>query len=178
MEPLVSGASPQVIENWKAITGYEGRYEVSDQGRVRSLLTVAGTILSGHVNAKGYCNVTLTGRGRPRGVRVHRLVLEAFAGDFNGLVSNHKNGIRSDNRLANLEQVSIRENNTHTHYGYRRVGTYCDRRWNERWNAYIFVAGKKRHLGSFDTEAEASEAYQAAMRDYGIENRYAVGGAS
>jgi hypothetical protein len=102
-----------VAEVWKPVKGFEGMYEVSDQGRVRSLertivrangvpMRVAGGILSCSVSndrSRGYPAVNLLGRSR----LVHHLVLEAFVGPRpSGYEGCHGNGIRTDNRLANL----------------------------------------------------------------------------
>jgi hypothetical protein len=102
-------------ETWRAVVGYEGRYEVSDQGRVRSLrrrgfsydIARATPLLLRPVLRQGYHNVGL----RPRAKRVHRLVLEAFVGpcpdDHEG---SHLNGVRTDNRLVNLRWETHAEN--------------------------------------------------------------------
>jgi hypothetical protein len=110
-----------MIENWKAVVGFEGLYEVSDLGRVRSLdriLTVErlnwrdgtpqklsyprkGRLLKTNPNMKGYPRVTLLANGPT--IVVHQLVLNAFVGICpEGLQGLHANDIKSDNRLSNL----------------------------------------------------------------------------
>ena len=92
-----------MAEEWRQIAGSEGRYEVSDLGRVRSLLyrrqPVTATLKFGDSGA-GYQTVWL---GRSRKAYVHHLVLAAFVGECpEGMECRHLNGNRSDNRLGNL----------------------------------------------------------------------------
>jgi hypothetical protein len=98
------------MENWRDIPGYEGRYMVSDQGRVRSLVT--NRILRAPVPAKGYARVTLTDAQHRHWVpAVHRLVLETFIGPKPvDLVTRHLDGDRANNRLSNLCYGTYEEN--------------------------------------------------------------------
>lgn len=97
------------MERWRQIPGYEGFYEVSDLGRVRSLdrttargRRVAGRNLSLIACASGYRQVGLHD-GRQVTFHVHRLVMAAFSpAPAAGLEVRHLNGDRADNRLANL----------------------------------------------------------------------------
>ena len=90
------------MENWRDIPGYEGRYMVSDQGRVRSLLT--NRILRQALFHSGYVYVCLKdARGGQRNRTTHSLVLLAFVGPpLPKQEVRHWNGIRGDNRLSNL----------------------------------------------------------------------------
>jgi hypothetical protein len=104
-------------ENWRAVPGYEGIYEVSDQGRVRGLerLTSHGRLQEGrflHGNVElGYRKVALSKLGRQKKFRVHRLVMMAFVGPLpDGMVTRHLNGIKADNRLENLQYGTQLEN--------------------------------------------------------------------
>jgi len=107
-------------EVWKDVSGYEGLYQVSDQGRVRSLDRprsdgrhfLRGKILKPLYNKK-YQFVALWKNAASRQHQVHILVLTAFGGPRNGRQTNHKNGIRDDNRLENIEWVTQAENNLH-----------------------------------------------------------------
>lgn len=106
-----------MTEQWKAVVGYEGRYEVSDQGRVRSLNyrhTGKPRVMDGGTDLSGYPFVHLY-RERVRKIhRVHRLVAEAFL--FHDPIRrhiNHKSGLKADNRLENLEWCNRSENMLH-----------------------------------------------------------------
>lgn len=105
-------------EQWRPITGYEGYYEVSDQGRVRRIKrgprTWIGRILQPRKTQKGYYHVCLYKEGVSRNHYVHRLVLTAFNGKpKSGQEGNHLNGIKNDNRLEKLEWVTKSENELH-----------------------------------------------------------------
>ena len=104
------------MPTWKAVLGYEGLYEVSDMGLVRSVRNNRNS-RSGHILAPSrrskYLCVTLSKDGVRRSALVHRLVIAAFFGDANGRDVNHKNGNKDDNRLANLEYCTKSENERH-----------------------------------------------------------------
>lgn len=102
-------------EQWRDIPGYEGLYEVSDHGRVRSMHGRRGSAVHmlnpGRTN--GYLMVGLCKNKNKWQVTVHRLVMLAFVGESNGLFTNHKDGNRSNNHLSNLEYVTNVENLRH-----------------------------------------------------------------
>lgn len=105
-------------EEWRPVLGYEGLYEVSNQGRVRALQAVkgykAGRLRKITQNQYGYQYVPLSKNGKARNHFLHVLVAEAFWGPKPaGLVVNHKNGVKTDCRLENLEFVTPRENCLH-----------------------------------------------------------------
>jgi hypothetical protein len=88
-------------EVWQPVLGYEGLYEVSDQGRVRSLRS--GKLMKLSVANTGYLQLALSGKPGRKVWHVHRLVLEAFVGPCpNGMEGCHANGTRTDNQLPNL----------------------------------------------------------------------------
>jgi hypothetical protein len=101
-------------ETWKDVSGYEGRYQVSDQGRVRSLLT--GKVLSlarPRANMR-YMTISLGSRNNRKTFLVHRLVAVCFLAQPEGSTEvNHKNGNREDNRAENLEWCTRKENVKH-----------------------------------------------------------------
>jgi len=97
------------MEIWKDIDDYQ--YEVSNTGNVRH--KIKKNILN-QTESKGYKKVNLFKSGESKTFPVHRLVAKAFLQDIpsKGIV-NHKNLIKSDNRVENLEWMTIRENNNH-----------------------------------------------------------------
>lgn len=109
----------QPQERWLPVVGYEGIYEVSDAGSVRSLDRVGvrghryrGRPLAPAVGVNGYPAVSLRDHyGRKLTRTVHRMVVEAFCGPIpEGLEVRHRNGIRTDSRLRNLHLGTRSEN--------------------------------------------------------------------
>jgi len=126
-------------ENWKDIKDFEGYYQVSNLGRVKSLRRKRITggylkerILKFNLQTVGYYTVTLYKNGVISQRRVHRLVTEAFILNvFNKPCVNHKSGIKIDNEVENLEWCTYSENEKHAysslgktrHRGYKKL---CD----------------------------------------------------
>jgi hypothetical protein len=98
-------------EQWKDIPGYEGLYKASNLGGVVSIRT--GKQIYKDTIA-GYKQVALYNKGTCRRYRVHRLVLLVFVGDST-LQVNHINGVKSDNKLSNLEYVTQSQNMKHAY---------------------------------------------------------------
>ena len=90
-------------EEWRPILGYEGLYEVSSLGRVKSCRY--NKILKSNIDRGGYARVPLyRGDGTKLYKQIHRLVAKAFIPNESNLPCiNHINSVRSDNRLENLE---------------------------------------------------------------------------
>ncbi len=100
-------------EEWRPVKGYEGLYEVSNMGRVKSLHTGEEIIISTPNDSFGYKTVTLAKRTHKQ-KRVHRLVAEAFIPNPMNLPAvNHLDGDKHNNSMYNLEWCSIKENTNH-----------------------------------------------------------------
>ena len=104
------------METWRSIPGWEGLYEVSDLGRVRSVLRRQGCrakVLTPSVSVHGYYVVNLSRACRPEHRRVHKLVAEAFLGPCpEGQVVDHVNGDKLDNRLGNIRYIDAFANSS------------------------------------------------------------------
>jgi hypothetical protein len=110
--------------SWRPVVGYEGRYEVSDVGALRSLsrlvrvrhgtrMVVGRELVAGLMNA-GYLVCALQADNVSAMRLVHRVVAAAFIGPCPpGHEVNHKNGVKTDNRAVNLEYVTRVENLRH-----------------------------------------------------------------
>lgn len=110
-------------ENWKAVIGYEGVYEVSDQGTVRRIGRAFGA-RHGNIllpirpcSTRKHLRVALSARGSTARRYIHRVVAEAHLGPAPSPRHqvNHKDGDPSNNAVANLEWVTPRENVRHAH---------------------------------------------------------------
>lgn len=113
-------------EVWCRVEGFRGRYEVSNQGRVRRLYkSGVKRVLSLHPNNDGYLRVELYPDGRRVRIQVSHLVLNAFVGPRpEGMETAHLNGDKVDNRPENLAWVSHAENVRHqVVHGTTRRGT-------------------------------------------------------
>ena len=121
-------------EIWRDIKGYEGKYQISNTGNVKSLertvwngrgyRIVPEKILEGYDNGEGYLYVTLWKDGKDKKYRINRLVAQAFLENPNSLPEvNHKDEDKTNNRVENLE--------------------WCDRLYNLTYNGRAKKAGKK-----------------------------------
>ena len=117
-------------ESWRTIPGYEGKYQVSNMGRVRSLnhsteqtivscngtqftcvKNYSGRILKQCLDNYGYFHVRLYSDRKAHLFKVHRLVAMMFLTDYDeNLTVDHINANKSDNRVQNLQMLSLREN--------------------------------------------------------------------
>ena len=115
------------MEEWRDIKGYEGKYMVSNLGRVKSLnyrRTGKEKIMKGVPDGYGYLYVTLYKDGKDKKGKIHRLVAQAFLENPMGYNEvNHKNEDKTDNRVENLE--------------------WCSRSYNLTYNGRAKKVGKK-----------------------------------
>lgn len=127
-------------EVWKAINGYEGIYEVSNLGRVKSLSRtikakygrathyseqkIKGRMLKPNFTTYGYAYVALAKNGKNKTTLVHRIVAETFLENPENLPCvNHKDENRKNNNVSNLEWCSYAYNNTYKNIHLRRKKT-------------------------------------------------------
>ncbi len=114
-----------MVEIWKDIKGYEGLYQVSNLGRVRSLdhiyitkcgkrMLVKGQMKKPSSDNDGYMFVLLRRNGKQKRCAIHRLVAKAFiTNQYNKPEVNHIDAVKSNNRVDNLEWVTGKENIQH-----------------------------------------------------------------
>ena len=145
------------IEEWKSIKEYEGYYEVSNLGRVRSIdriingkkpYIIKGRILKHKVSNKGYCEVSLVKNGKQKSFRVHKLVAETFIPNPKNLYSiNHINENKLDNRVENLEwctpKYNISEYYKHRMLIYQYNKMSLIKVWNSLTEAAEAIQGTK-----------------------------------
>ncbi len=113
--------------------------------------------------AAGYLRSTVQGRD----ILAHRAAWALFFGEWPTAILDHINGDRSDNRMANLRQVSASESRQNVRHergaASRFKGVHADGRG--RWRSSIMKDGSKTHIGMFSCEVEAAKAYDAKARE-------------
>ena len=114
-------------EEWRDVEGYDGAYQVSDLGRVRSKKYGRWRLLSASKDKDGYLTVLLSNNGKRKTSKVHRLVAQAFIeNDDSGKNEiNHINEDKTDNRADNLEWCDRKYNNTYNDIHHRRITKLC-----------------------------------------------------
>ena len=134
-----------MVENWKQISGYED-YDVSDQGRARSLKFGKIKILKPDNNGCGYLRVHLYIKGKRTTRTVHSLVAEAFIGPRpEGCEVNHKDGIKCHNEATNLEWMTPAENTAHAERMGLRFRPRGERNSNSKLVAAQVVKMRRLH---------------------------------
>ena len=158
-----------IMEEFRDIKGYEGLYQVSDLGNVKSIGKVKERILKPNKGNSGYLKVGLSKKGKVKTKNIHKLVAESFLNHIPSgfkLVVDHRNNIKTDNKLENLQLVTARENLSKDRKG--GTSNYIGVEWNKKrskWRAHIRINGKSKFLGSFTDELKAAEAYQTALKE-------------
>lgn len=174
------------MEVWKDIPGYEGLYQVSNLGKVKSVNRILitnngqkrsykGKNLIPSIGSSGYYGVSISNKKGIKRFRVHILVAMAFldhkAKGYTNVV-DHINNNPLDNRVENLQIVSHRLNCSKDKKGY--TSKYVGVRWSKRskkWRAQITINKKEVHLGLFTDEHDAHLAYQKALSILQYENK-------
>jgi hypothetical protein len=161
---------------WKPIPGFEGRYEISTFGKVKSLpkivkrgycfIETKERILINQINGGGYEQVGLSDGNSYRLFRINVLVAMAFLNHDtkSGLVVDHINKIRHDNRLENLQVITQRQNSSRNIKGHSRFIGVTLHKKSKRWYASIKKDGKSIHLGSFKCETSAHIQYLKTLK--------------
>ena len=135
-------------ELWQPIEGYEGLYEVSDQGQVRS--KAKGRILRPRASGPGYSAVSLSKHGKVKNRYIHHLVAFAFIGKRpDGMDINHKDCDKENNAVSNLEYISHGENQRHA----ARMGRMSNDNWTRR---------ERNELGHFTSSKVSPQPHVAA----------------
>ncbi len=171
------------METWKAVVGFEGRYEVSDFGRVRSLdrivikrngrqQPVVGRVLSGCVDGAGYLHVGLSeSTGKQRNVNVHRAVAEAFIERKEACkYVDHIDGDKLNNKVSNLRWVTSGQNANFRHVSRSRtgvVGVFYSPKSNasKPYKVEIKMNAKSKFIGYYSTVELATKARKEALAD-------------
>ena len=166
-------------EIWKDIPDYEGIYQVSNLGRIKSLerkiwnvknnsySKLKCKILKQSLTGKGYLAVNLHKNGIKKTKTIHVLVAICFLGHkqsgMKGFIVDHKDNIKTNNKLSNLKLITNRKNLSKNKKG---TSKYTGVSWNKnknKWIAQIYMNGKNKNLGYFDNEYSAHIKYQQEL---------------
>jgi NUMOD4 motif/HNH endonuclease/AP2 domain len=167
------------IEIWKDIPNYEGLYQVSNFGRVKSLpkLKYLGKItyytkeciINGTLDKDGYRIVSIYSNKSYKKIPIHKLVAITFLNytkSSNYIVIDHIDNCKDNNNLSNLQIITHRQNSSKDRFG-KYTSNYIGVSWHKKtkkWISKIFYNGKLKNLGLYNTEIEAHEAYQKALK--------------
>ena len=133
------------MEHWRSIAGYDGLYEVSDLGRIKSLKYGKEKILKPGKNTGGYLFVILCKDCHTKHLLVHRIVAEAFIPNTQGLETvNHKDEVKTNNTVSNLEWMSQGDN-----------VAYSQPQWAKR-SVQMFDKSTGELLATFPSTMEAA----------------------
>lgn len=166
-------------EVFKDVPNYEGHYQVSNIGRVKSLERVVKhhseglqivkeKILKETAANNGYFMVSLYKNNKKRKyVTIHKLVAMAFLSHIpNGykIVVDHIDHDKANNRVENLRLVTQRQNVSHRKIeGTSKYTGVCWNKSRNKWKSAIRIKGKVKYLGYFEDEHEAHLAYQKEL---------------
>lgn len=163
-------------EEFRDVKGYEGHYQISNFGNVKSYHTnkPTGRILKPATNSVGYLFVVLYDNNRRRTYGIHQLIAMAFLGhnpDGHKKVINHIDGNRKNNSIDNLEVTTHRDNLSKYRYDKKNLSSiYTGVSWvnaQKKWKASIRINYKSTHLGFFEKEHDAHIAYETALKNIG-----------
>jgi hypothetical protein len=154
-------------EIFKDIPGYEGMYQVSNLGRIKSFKWEKEKILKQGKTKFGYPQICLTIKLK-KTYPIHKLVAIVFLNNKTDgtqkIVIDHINNNKLDNRLENLQLISQRENSSKDRKNKtsKYTGVCWDKNRN-KWISSIYINGK-RIRGRYNTELEAYEAYKINLK--------------
>jgi hypothetical protein len=169
-------------EEWRDIPNYEGFYQASDLGRIKSLSRYVKNawgyywtkeiILTqcNYNSKKMYLGLNLHKEGDCKKFMPHVLVAMTFLGHVpdgkNTIVVDHINNNSLDNRLCNLQVITQRKNASKDRKGSSQyTGVQIDKRTN-KWTSRIRIGKQRIALGTFVNEKDASDAYQLALNNW------------
>jgi len=152
-------------EIWKDIKGYEGYYQVSNTGKVKSFHGKNERILSHRINRSGYCQVALSLQNNLKYFVIHRLVALTFIPNPNNKKEvNHKDGNKTNNNIYNLEWATRSENLLHSYdIGLRKIrkhknlDNYKKNKGYNYWGKKQVIIFDKETAKLFNSIKEASQ---------------------
>lgn len=136
------------MAKWRWIRGYEGEYEISDEGEVRSYKTGKPVIMATSLTGRGYKHFCLRRYGKQKGCYIHRAVAEAFIPNPKNLPCiNHIDEDKLNNNVSNLEWCTYHENNVHGTRMKRIVAARAGQVVSKETREKMSRSHKGRHYG-------------------------------
>lgn len=177
-------------EIWKDIIGYEGLYQISNLGRVKSIERVTTKGNGFNYNVKeiimkpyisfDYLNIKLCKNSVYKHFDIHRLISLHFIENKNNITShnqiNHRDKNPQNNDIENLEWISNRENSSHNKIGKNLTSRFIGVSWEEthkKFRCRIQINGKQESIGESINEIDVAEVYLEFCKNNNIENKYA-----
>jgi len=172
-----SAITGQILEYWIPVKGYEGLYEISNIGNVRSMLrtvisskgilmTFKARNLKTLLHPTGYLVTQLSINGDSKAQYIHKLMAKSFLNhnpNGNKIVVDHINNIKTDNRIENLQIITQRENVSKDKKGSSKYTGVSFHKGSGVFRARINLGNKAIFLGNFNNEYEAHLAYQKEL---------------
>jgi len=159
------------MERWKDVNGYDGDYQISNYGRLKSLKYSKVKIKKGHIDKYGYMNVPLYKKNtKTKNYRIHLLVWEHYGieeRDGMKIVVDHKDEQKLNNHIDNLQVITQRENVSKSYKTKTSSSKYIGVCWDKpmnKWRSGIMINKKIKHLGYFDDEYEAHLTYKKELQ--------------
>ena len=149
---------------------YEGLYQINKNGEIKSKRK--NIIMKPTINDKGYLNISLRKDKQKKQYYIHRLLAIQFIDNPNEYkIVDHIDNNKLNNDLENLRWISHSGNcrNRIPHGSSKYLGVYWYKK-SKKWMAQITIDGKRKYLGLFTNEEEASECYQKVYNE--IMNKY------
>lgn len=150
------------IEEWKDIPGYEGIYQASTFGNIKSFKHNKDKLRKLNPNSRGYLQLDLNIKGKRKSFKVHKLIAMTFLNQVpDGTmkeVINHIDGNQLNNNINNLEVVSQQYNANDGMLRNRTSSGITGISWKEdrkKWHSYFPYNGKRVNVGHFNTIEEA-----------------------
>lgn len=161
------------MEVWKTINDFNN-YEVSSYGNIRNV--IKNNFLKPIKHSTGYSVVNLCNSDFRKTIRLHKIVATHFIENpFNKDCINHINGIKTDNKVCNLEWVSQSENVTHAYLKINKSSKYYGVSFNKRSGKYIArirINNLSKSLGCFLNEIDAYNKVIDFLNANNIKNKY------
>jgi len=157
------------MEIWKDIPNYDGAYQSSNLGNIKSLKLIKERVLKPALS-NSYLVVSLSKNNKQKTYKVSQLVAMAFLNyKLNGhkIIVDHINNNKLDNKLENLQLISHRENLSKDKWRKNTSSKYTGVSWHKfykKWQSQIMIKGKFKHLGYFYIEIDAHNAYQNELK--------------